>query len=248
MKTYDRATGTADDTADDTASTASDVTTSSEACFPLAPIPSRQHQSLDQGSKLAIYLAGSRATEQFLKPLGVTAYQIGLTGRRHVDDRILDKRKRRYGSILADPHNPADSPVELPLGGDVFLTRIDDAMLQGTTIPAGLSIDNGVVTFMVKPGVTVEQVDKLLSNALKDRDLNHYLGTGEGQRRMRQAGHNPRHRVMTRYSDIGTHTRLSLAQEIFLIRPRRELKGLLDLIAHILRSHLVHQSDPQLAA
>ena len=241
MTTYDTATSTAD-------ATTSGETISSAIHFPLSPIPSRKHQSLDQGSKLAIYLAGSRATEQFLKALGVTAYQIGLTGRRHVENRILDKRKRRYGSILADPHNPADNPVELPLGGDVFLTRIDDAMLKGVTIPAGLSIDNGVVTFMVEPGVTVEQIDKLLSHALKDRDLNQYLGTDDGQRRMRQAGHNPRHRVMTRYSDIGTHTRLSLAQEIFLIRPRRELQALLDLIASILANHLVNQADPRLAA
>ena len=121
-------------------------------------------------------------------------------------------------------------------------------MLQGVTIPAGLSIDNGVVAVMVRPGVTVEQVDKLLSHALKDRDLNRYLGTADGQRRMRDAGHDARHRVMTRYSDIGTHTRLSLAQEIFLIRPRRELQALLDLIASILSTHLVHRLDQRLVA
>ena len=75
---------------------------SGNTSFPLPRIPSRQHQRLDEGSKLAIYIAGSRAHQHFLQPMGMTAYQVGVTGRRNVDDRIEDKRRRRYGSIHED--------------------------------------------------------------------------------------------------------------------------------------------------
>ena len=79
--------------------------------FPLPRIPSRQQQRLDEGTKLAIYIAGSRAHQHFLQPMGMTGCQIGVTSRRNVDDRIEDKRYRRYGSILMDPPHPTRAPT-----------------------------------------------------------------------------------------------------------------------------------------
>jgi hypothetical protein len=45
--------------------------------------------------------------------------------------------------------------------------------------------------------------------------------------------------VITAYGDIGPNPRYSVAMEIYLIRPRRELQGLLDLLAHALAQVLV---------
>ncbi len=60
--------------------------------FPLPPIPSRSKQGLHAGQRIAIYFAGSRAIQHGVQPLGVTAFICGVTGRRYVDERILDKR------------------------------------------------------------------------------------------------------------------------------------------------------------
>jgi hypothetical protein len=199
--------------------------------FPLPFIPTQRQQRLDVGARMAVYIAGSRAHEAFLKPLGVTAFQIGVTGRRDVAARISDKRKRRYGALLVDPHNPENEAQCLMLGGDVFLSAIDDDMLDGITVPTGLATMDGVITFRVQPGTSVEQVEPLLNNALAPRSLNRFLATVEGQNRMRQAGFNPRHWLMTAYTDVGRNPRYSIAEEVFLIRPRREIQGLLDLIA-----------------
>jgi hypothetical protein len=199
--------------------------------FPLPPIPSRQHQRLDEGTKLAIYIAGSRAHQHFLQPMGMTAFQIGVTGRRNVDDRILDKRRRRYGSILMDPHAPETDAYCLMWGHDVCLIRIWDEMLADVTVPNGLAIVDGVIEVRLKCGITTEEADKRISRMLAPRSVNRYLETLDGQKRMKEAGYHPRHRLTTAYTDIGIQLRYSLAEEIYLIRPKRELQALLDAVA-----------------
>ncbi len=199
--------------------------------FPLPCIPSRQHQRLDEGTKLAIYIAGSRAHQHFLKAMGMTAFQIGVTGRRNVDDRILDKRRRRYGSILMDPRAPEAGSHCLCGGHDICLIKIWDEMLEGVTIPPGLAIIDGVIEVRLNSGITTEEADKHISRMLAPRSVNRYLETPDGQKRMVGAGYNPRHRLTTAYTDIDRKPRYSPAEEIYLIRPKRELLALLDAVA-----------------
>jgi hypothetical protein len=199
--------------------------------FPLPHIPSRQHQRLDEGTKLAIYIAGSRAHQHFLQPLGMTAYQIGVTGRRSFKDRIEDKRRRRYGSILMDTRAPEADSYCLLWGHDICLIKIWDEMFKGITIPPGLSIVDGVIEVRLKSGITTEEADKRISRMLAPRSVNRYLETPDGQKRMLGAGYNPRHLLTTGYTDIGREPRYSLAEEIYLIRPKRELQALLDAVA-----------------
>ncbi len=199
--------------------------------FPLPPIPSRSKQGLHAGQRIAIYFAGSRAIQHGVQPLGVTAFICGVTGRRYVDERILDKRKRRYASVLADPNNPKAAAKELVGGGDIFLMPITDAMLVGVKIPVGLAISKGVIEARLKPGIVVEDADKAVANALAHRSLNRYLATSDGKRRLSETGIPVNHRFCTKYSDIGPEIRLSEAHEVFCIRPMRELQGLLNVIA-----------------
>ena len=206
--------------------------------FPLPPIPSRQHQRLNEGTQLAIYIAGSRAHQHFLQPMGMTAYQVGVTGRRSFHDRIEDKRHRRYGSILMDPRAPEAGSCSLRCGDDICLIRIFDDMLRGVTIPAGLAVVDGVIKVRLLPGITTEEADKRVSDMLAPRSLNLYLGTPDGQRRMVDAGYDPQHRLTTEYTDIGRKPRYSLAEEIYLIRPKRELQGLLDAVEEALRGRI----------
>ena len=202
--------------------------------FPLPPIPSRQHQRLDEGTRLAIYIAGSRAHQHFLQPMGMTAYQVGVTGRRSFHDRIEDKRHHRYGSILMNPRAPEAGSYSLRCGDDICLIRIFDDMLRGVTIPVGLAVVDGVMEVRLLPGITTEEADKRISRMLAPRSLNRYLATLDGQKRMAEAGYDPRHRLTTAYTDIGREPRYSLAEEIYLIRPKRELQRLLDAVAEAL--------------
>ena len=211
---------------------------SGNASFPLPRIPSRQHQRLDEGTKLAIYIAGSRAHQHFLQPMGMTAFQVGVTGRRNVEDRIEDKRYRRYGSILMDPRAPDAGSHCLRWGHDICLIKIWNKMLQGVTIPPGLAVTDGVIEVRLSPGITTEEADKRVSRMLEPRSVNRYLATPDGQKRMQQAGYDPNHRLTTAYTDIGREPRYSLAEEIYLIRPKREMQGLLDAVAEALKGRI----------
>jgi hypothetical protein len=202
--------------------------------FRLPHIPSRQHQLLDQGQRCSFYMAGSRGHQNLFQPMGFTAYQAGITGRRCPDDRIEDKRFRRYASVLIDPNDPQNNAQSLMWGHDIFLIRITPEMLGGAEIPKGFAIENGVIAFRLMPGVTVEQVDKAVSRMLAARSVNTFLGSGDGQKRMAEAGHDPRLRLHTAYSDIGRSPRYSLAEEVYLIRPKREMAKLIKALADTL--------------
>ncbi len=208
------------------------------SCFPLPPIPSRAHQKLDIGQRCAFYLAGSRAHQHLLQPLGVTAFQCGVTGRRSIPDRIRDKQDRRYASILMDPADRQSNAQCLMWGHDIFLMRITPRLLGDAPIPHGFAISDGVVAFRLKPGVTVEQVDKAVSRMLAGRSVNAYLDTADGRARMVEAGLDPRLRLHTAYTDIG-RTRYSLAEEVYLLRPKREMAKLLQALAATLADLIV---------
>ena len=155
------------------------------------------------------------------------------------DDRIEDKRRLRYGSILMDPRNPENGSQCLCLGHDICLIRIWKEMLLGVTIPPGLAIVDGVVEVRLLPEITIEQADKRISRMLAPRSLNRYLETPDGQKRMAEVGYNPRHLLTTAYTDIGPKPRYSPAEEIYRIRPKRELQALLDAVAASLLGTIV---------
>ncbi len=58
---------------------------------------------------------------------------------------------------------------------------------------------------------------------------------------MAEAGYDPPHRLTTVYTDIGREPRYSLAEEIYLIRPKRELQALLDAVAGALDGILLYR-------
>ncbi len=207
--------------------------------FPLAPIPSRMQQGLGAGQLLRIYIFGSRALHHILQILGVTAYIIGVTSRRDINERIVDKSRRAYASTLADPTDPEAGSRCIIGGNDVFLERITDAALAGVEVPKGLAIVDGVIEVRLLPGVTVEDADKAVAQVLAGRSLNRYLDSPDGQKRLIEAGIPPAFRFCTLYTDIGPEPRLSVAQEVFLIRPKRELQALLDAIAQALAGRIV---------
>jgi hypothetical protein len=85
----------------------------------------------------------------------------------------------------------------------------------------------------------VSKTEKLFQKLLKERNLNTFLKSDDGQRRLKELGLPRSTRLFTDYTDIGK-VRRSLACEIFLIRPQRELAVLLRAL--ILAIHIAKKA------
>lgn len=201
--------------------------------FELAPIPSIRHQRLDERMRVCVYISGSTSLMNFLKPLGATAYYISVSGRRDVMRRIENRRDLAHGSVLADPGNRHDGAVTLDLGHEHFLSQIKPAYLGSDPLPPGLDLIDGILEIDLPSGASTTAFDKALARALAPRNLNTWLGTPDGQSRMIEAGYNPAHRLHTDYLHIGEAPRRSIVTEAFLFRPRKEMQGLIDIIAQV---------------
>lgn len=201
------------------------------ADFSLPPIPSRRAQGLDAGQRGAMYVLASTPLRDFLQPLGITGYKAGLTGRRDVDERIKDLRLRRYASILAPLHDREQTIHNHPLANEWFLSRLPDPAVNAETselmrqIPESHFVD-GVIEFRIPPGVTVEALEKKFQRLLEPRNLNGFLASEDGRKRLAGVKLPENTRLFTDYTDLGK-VRRSLACEIFLVRPQRELAVLL---------------------
>jgi hypothetical protein len=200
----------------------------------LPPIPSRRSQGLEEGLPTVLYLAGSTALRDFLRPLGVTGFKAGLSGRRHVEDRILDLRNRRYAAIVADLADRSVAIVDHPLGREWFLTPLPDCSGVSEVadwlvkLPSG-EFQSGVITFRVPHSVQIASLEKRFQSILYERNLNTYLDSDEGKRRLEEAGLTPTTRLFTDYDLLGKPRR-SLASELFCVRPTREAAVLLQAL------------------
>jgi hypothetical protein len=199
--------------------------------FGLPHIPSIKEQGLDHGVLMAMYLMGSTSLRDFLQPLGATGYKAGLSARRYMDQKILDIRLRGYGSVVAPLHDRDNAISIHPLPKEWFLSRLPDpaddadAMELLKQLPEG-SYNEGVVLFRLPPGLSIAKVEKSFQALLEPRNLNTFLGSDDGKSRLKAFDLPEDTRLFTDYFDMG-RTRRSLACEIFLVRPQRELAVLL---------------------
>jgi hypothetical protein len=201
------------------------------ALFPLKPPPPLAAQRLDRGlHEMAVYLLGATHLRDFLKPLGVTAWKAGVTGCREPERRALDCRRKAYASILKRPNEPADLGRALENGHEWFIAPLRPDWMRGVRLPDGMAISDGVIRLTMPNAVTVTAVDQALHAMLAHRSLNAYLDGPDGQKRLHEAGYDPKARLHTRYELMTPTPRLSLATELYLIRPQRELPSLVAAI------------------
>jgi hypothetical protein len=201
------------------------------ALFPLTPPPPLAAQRLDGVMhEMAVYLLGSTHLRDFLKPISVTAWKVGVTGCREAERRAEDCRRKKYASILKRPADASDPGRMLNNGHEWFIAPVREAWLGGNEVPAGMSIRDGVIRLTMPTTVTVVDVDRALHDILRPRSLNAYLDTPDGQKRLLAAGYDPKARLHTSYTLMTPRPRLSLAKELYLIRPQRELFGLVHAI------------------
>jgi hypothetical protein len=201
--------------------------------FALPPIPSMAEQNLHNGQHHAtLYLAGATHLRDFCQPIGVTAFKIGITGNRDAQARIVDLRRKSYGSLL------------LPLGNNIdgISQSITPAItlhaewLTNTVLPDGIAPNGNTIGITVPPGVTTEAVDKAVHALLRPRSLQAYLATPEGRARMIAAGRDPDSWLHTSYTLMTEKQRISPVSEVYLFRPRRELPELVTALGALLES------------
>lgn len=201
--------------------------------FPLPTIPTRSAQKLDEGlHTVSVYAAGATHLRDLVKPLGITVVKIGVTGCRDAQARAADLRRKRYASILTTRLDSGEMIDRiLPYGHEWFLMPFVEQEGDAILWPERIRLADGVLKLRIAQAVSVEDVNKALHDVLRtDRCFAAYLASPEGQRLVQDAGHAGRISLFTPYTLMTEEVRLSRTEELYLLRPRRELKGLVALL------------------
>jgi len=200
--------------------------------LPLPAIPSQHQQRLGDGTHEArVYIAGATHLRSYLKPLGITAYKIGVTGRRSTWDRIRDLRLNRYAGVLRNERTQEVTLLEN--GDDWFQMPLHDDNAGLWELPACVAIDRSTIVLTMSTRIPIERLDDRIHAALAPRDLRRHLLGEEGQARLRAAGYDPHRQLWTNYSLANDGRRPSAASELYLFRPRRELRDLLTCLGDV---------------
>ena len=108
-----------------------------------------------------------------------------------------------------------------------------DQHLGSASLPENIRLNAGHVILRLPTTINVEAVNRAVHELMRPRSLRSYLATGEGQERLKCAGHAPDLWFYTQYALMTTEPRLSAAQELYLFRPRREAATLIEALARL---------------
>ena len=197
----------------------------------LPPIPPRKFQGLEGGVAVCLYVAGATHLRDFLRPLGVTAFKLGLTARREYEERLLDLRKRRYAALVVDLDHRDVVLVDHPRGHEWFFSELPDPahdVLSASLLKLLPSAEflQGVIAFRTPAVINLTGFEQRFQLLMQARNLNTYLSSADGKSRLGDVRLPARTRLCTDYDLVG-ETRRSVASELFCIRPRRELAAIL---------------------
>lgn len=200
--------------------------------LPFAPIPSLRHQGLDTGTyQVGAYIAGATHLRTYLRPLGVTAYKIGISGRRYISDRIMDLRRNRYAGSVCNERTQETRELAESHGWFQMPLLIEDS--EPWVLPDRITIEQNTIILRMSTAISIETLDERIHAALAPRDLRRYLLSAAGKARMSEAGYDPEDQLWTNYSFASNDLHPSPACELYLIRPRRELRDLVVCLADV---------------
>jgi hypothetical protein len=98
---------------------------------------------------------------------------------------------------------------------------------------------DGHLEVRVPFSVTVEAVDRAVHTLVKNRSLERFLASPEGQKRLVQAGLDPQGKLYTRYTLMTRQDRISRAEELYLFRPQVDLPKLMQGLSRALAPLMV---------
>ncbi len=197
-------------------------------------IPQRLDANLDTRVVMALYLLRSPVLRDFVQPLGIHAYVVGLAVERYLEQKVLDVGLRNYASIVA-PKDDRQRTIRVhPDGGEWHLEPLpcptNDKRAAALTeqLPVGEYRD-GVITFRLAHELRIKDVEQQFHRVLAARNLNIFLASKTGRERLATTGVPGNARLFTDYEQMGEPCR-SLASAIYLINPERELAVLLQAL------------------
>lgn len=194
--------------------------------FPPRIVPPKDTRVL-----MAMYVLRSPVLRDFMTPLGANAYNVGLSVERYVEQKIIEIGLRGYGSIIAPIHARDKEILVHPQGKDWSLEPLPHpshdpkvaALLA--KLPGG-SYHDGMITFRLPHKLRIADVERDFHYYLGARNLNVFLDSDTGQERLAKADMPSSVRLFTDYSSFREPCR-SVASEIYVIQPQRELAVLL---------------------
>jgi hypothetical protein len=194
-------------------------------------------QGLDGKSRLvAVYFAGATHIFEFCKPMGISAFKAGVTACRDPCERILDLRRSRYAELFKRPNDPSDGGILLPNADEWFLSPLARDRLRPATLPDNIDIIDGYLALRVPTAISVETVDIAIHTLLRARTLRDFLVSPDGQQRMVGVGHDPKRWFHTTYKFVGKAPRITMCEELYLIRPHKELGAFVSALAKLLQT------------
>jgi hypothetical protein len=207
--------------------------------IPVSPLPAprfRPNRLVDPATRhhnVIIYAAGSRGLINFGRPLGVPIFKVGVTSSQTPQRRVEDLRRKGYAALWGTAGQPVEALVAIPQAHEWCLSPFRERDLAAP-LPKGFTIVDGHLEVRVPFAVTVEAVDRAVHTLLRQRSLERFLATEQGQQRLVQAGLDPKGKLYTRYTLMTRQDRISRAEELYLFRPQVDLPTLVQGLSRAL--------------
>jgi len=184
--------------------------------------------------RVVIYAAGSRGLASFVRTLGLTAYKLGVTSAGDAQRRIVDLRRKHYGSLFGQFGRPIEDLQTIEQADEWALVPWVVDPNECRDLPPGFFLRNGVLEIEVRLDVQVETVDQAVHAMMAERALDAFLATTEGKARLRAVGRDPEGVLLTPYTLMYELVRISRVKELYLYRPQVEFPQLVDCLATVL--------------
>lgn len=184
--------------------------------------------------RVVIYSAGSRGLANFIRPLGLTAYKLGVTSAGDAQRRIVDLRRKHYGSLFGRLDQPIEELQTIAQAHEWALVPWVVDPDECRDLPPGFHLRHGVLEIEVRLDVQVETVDQAVHAMMAPRSLDAFLAMAEGRARLRAVGRDPEGVLLTPYTLMYETVRISRVKELYLYRPQVEFPQLVDCLATVL--------------
>lgn len=187
--------------------------------------------------RVVIYAAGSRGLANFIRPLGITAFKLGVTSAGEAQRRVTDLRRKQYGSLFGRPGAAIECLRKIEQAEEWALVPWKlEHLGENQQLPPGFFLERDVLEIEIRLEVAVEAVDRAVHAMMAPRALDAYLASEAGRARLVAAGHDPEGVLLTPYSLMYEQLRISRVSELYLYRPQVELRRLINCLADVLAS------------
>ncbi|MCA3160354.1 MAG: hypothetical protein ING31_12325 [Burkholderiales bacterium] len=192
--------------------------------------------------RVMVYACGSRGLANFVRPLGLTAYKLGVTSAGDAQRRIVDLRRKHYGALFGRVGQPIEELETIEQADEWALVPWVVDPNGCRDLPPGFHLRHGVLEIEVRLDVPVETVDQAVHAMMAPRSLDAFLATAQGRARLRAVGRDPEGALHTPYTLMYETIRVSRVKELYLFRPQVEFPQLVDCLATVLAPLMPRQS------